>query len=80
MHPVMWWSLWGVRGLGDINFLIYVYLLAGPILLYLGTSVLMPEIVDDSVDMREHYFGARTTYSPPPLVRIPRPDFHTVLL
>ncbi|MGI9206257.1 MAG: hypothetical protein ACR2Q3_19735 [Woeseiaceae bacterium] len=63
LHVLMWWSLWSVRGTGEINFLIYVYLLAGPILLYLGTSVLAPDIVDGSVDMKAHYFGARTTYS-----------------
>jgi hypothetical protein len=63
LHILMWWSLWGVRGAGEINFLIYVYLLAGPILLYLGTSVLAPDIVEGSVDMKAHYFAARTTYS-----------------
>jgi hypothetical protein len=63
LHILMWWSLWGVRGAGEINFLIYIYLLAGPILLYLGTSVLAPDIVEGSVDMKAHYFAARTTYS-----------------
>jgi hypothetical protein len=63
LHILMWWSLWGVRGAGEINFLTYVYLLAGPILLYLGTSVLAPDIVEGSVDMKAHYFAARTTYS-----------------
>ena len=63
LHILMWWSLWNVRGAGEINFLIYVYVLTGPILLYLGTSVLAPDIVEGSVDMKAHYYGARTTYS-----------------
>lgn len=63
LHILMWWSLWGVRGVGEINFLVYVYLLAGPIFLYLGTSVLAPDIVEGSVDMKAHYFASRTTYS-----------------
>ena len=62
LHILMWWSLWGVRAAAEINFLMYVYLLAGPVLLYLGTSVLAPDIADD-VDMRQHYDRVRKTYS-----------------
>jgi len=62
LHILMWWSLWGVRATAEINFLMYVYLLAGPVLLYLGTSVLAPDI-DGDVDMTPHYFAVRKTYS-----------------
>lgn len=62
MHILMWWSLWGVRGAAEINFLMYVYLLAGPVLLFLGTSVLSPDI-SSATDMREHYFSVRVTYA-----------------
>jgi hypothetical protein len=63
LHILMWWSLWGVRGATDINFLMYVYLLAGPVLLYLGTSILAPDTGNGSLDMRTHYGDARRTYS-----------------
>jgi hypothetical protein len=63
LHILMWWSLWGVRGDVEINFLMYVYLLAGPIFLFLGTSVLVPGIDKDELDMRTHYFSVRQTYS-----------------
>ena len=62
LHILMWWSLWGVRAAAEINFLMYVYLLAGPVLLYLGTSVLAPDI-DGDADMNPHYFAVRKTYS-----------------
>lgn len=62
MHILLWWSLWAVRGAAEINFLMYVYLLAGPVLLFLGTSVLSPDIAAES-DMRNHYFSVRVTYS-----------------
>ena len=62
MHILLWWTLWGVRGVAEINFLMYMYLLAGPILLFLGTSVLSPDIAGES-DMRSHYFSVRRTYS-----------------
>ena len=25
LHVLLWWSMWGVRGVGDINFLAYLY-------------------------------------------------------
>jgi len=43
--------------------MIIMYLLAGPILLFLGTSILAPNISQGSVDMRTHYFTVRATYS-----------------
>ncbi len=63
LHILMWWSLWGVRGAGEINFLKYVYLLVGPILLYLGTSVLAPDIDDSKVSAKAHYALVRPTYA-----------------
>lgn len=63
LHILMWWLLWGVRGSGEINFLMYVYVLTGPILLFFGTSMLVPIIGDDAVDMKAHYFAARPAYS-----------------
>lgn len=63
LHVLMWWSLWSVRGAGEINFLICIYLLAGPIVLFLITSVLVPDLCQGAVNMDVHYFEARTTYS-----------------
>ena len=63
LHILMWWSLWGVRGAGEINFLKYVYLLVGPILLYLGTSVLAPDIEDSKIATKAHYARVRPTYA-----------------
>jgi hypothetical protein len=62
MHILLWWSLWGVRSAAEINFLMYIYVLAGPVLLFLGTSVLTPDIAAES-NMRKHYFSVRATYS-----------------
>ena len=63
LHILMWWSLWSVRGAGEINFLKYVYLLVGPVLLYLGTSVLVPDIEDSKVATKAHYARVRPTYA-----------------
>ncbi len=63
LHVLLWWSLWGIRTTASINFLTYLYLLTGPVLLYLGTSLLVPDTDGDSVDLRRHYFRVRRAYS-----------------
>ena len=63
LHILLWWSLWGLREGVTINFLSYLYLLTGPVLLFLGTSLLVPNIDDGGVDVRAHYYQARRTYS-----------------
>lgn len=63
MHLMLWWSILGLRAAGGINFLSYVYLLIGPTLLFLGTSVLIPEAIDESIDLRAEYYGFRKIYS-----------------
>lgn len=62
-HLLLWWSILGLRAAGEINFLSYLYLLIGPTLLFLGTSILIPEAIDESVDLRAEYFGFRKIYS-----------------
>lgn len=63
LHIVFWWSLWNIRGTATINFLSYLYLLCGPILLFVGTAMLAPNVVDDKVDLKAHYFQVRPIYS-----------------
>lgn len=55
MHILLWWALFGTRAAGTLNFLQYLYLLIGPILLYLSTSLLLPDVEDDQRDMRVIY-------------------------
>jgi hypothetical protein len=63
LHILFWWSLWGIRGTASINFLSYLYLLSGPILLFVATALLMPDIDGDEIDLRAHYFLIRSDYS-----------------
>jgi hypothetical protein len=57
VHILLWWSLWGMRDVPAFNFLLYLYLLCGPTLLYMATSLLVPEIENEAVDLQEEYFG-----------------------
>lgn len=63
LHVLLWWLLWGIRETTSFYFLTYLYMLMGPILLFLGTSLMTPDIVDNKVDFRELYRHIRPTYS-----------------
>lgn len=61
-HLLLWWSILGLRSAGSINFLGYLYLIIGPTLLYLGTSLLIPEIKNKSIDIKVAYYELHKTY------------------
>ena len=61
-HILLWWGLVALREVGTINFLQYLYLLLGPTLLFLTTSLLIPKISDNSVDLRTEYECVRKPY------------------
>lgn len=63
LHILMWWTMWGFRDATNINFLTYLYLLTGPVFLFLGTSALTPSIESDGVDARNHFSDVRPMYS-----------------
>lgn len=63
LHVLLWWLLWGIREATNFYYLTYLYMLMGPILLFLGTSLLTPDIVDNEVNLLELYDRVRPTYS-----------------
>lgn len=62
-HILMWWTLWSVNDAANFNFLTYLYLLTGPVLLFLGTSLLTPSVNSENVDIRNHFYEIRPLYS-----------------
>ena len=62
LHILLWWSLWNLRDVDSFNFGMYLYLLAGPSILYLATSLLVPDLVDARIDLRTHYFSVRSAF------------------
>ena len=63
LHVLFWWTLWGIRGTATINFLSYLFLLSGPVVLFVGSAVLAPDLTEDEIDLKAHYFQARPVYS-----------------
>lgn len=49
VHILFWWSMVGLREVGELNFLRFLYLLVGPTLLFLGSSLLIAEIEEERV-------------------------------
>jgi hypothetical protein len=62
LHILLWWSLWSVRS-GSLNFLSYLYMLLGPILLFIGSAFLAPEIKGDRLNLGQHYYTTRPVYA-----------------
>jgi len=63
LHILFWWTLYSLRGAATINFLTFLYLLTGPILLFVGTAILLPNVDEDTIDLREHFRATRPIYS-----------------
>jgi len=63
LHILFWWSLWSVRDAGALNFITYLYMLIGPILLFLGSAFLAPDIEGDRANLKHHYYSTRPVYA-----------------
>jgi hypothetical protein len=63
MHILLWWSLWNIRNADVLTFVTYLYMLLGPILLFLGSAFLAPEFDRDRLNLRHHYYSARPIYA-----------------
>ena len=62
LHILIWWSLWNARVAEAFTFLHYLYLLSGPILAYLGASLLIPDLGNHAVNMYKHFYNIRVPY------------------
>lgn len=63
LHVLLWWSLWGIRAVETFDFLDYLYLLTGPVLLFLGSSLLVPNAAEHQVDLQAHFTNVRRAYA-----------------
>jgi hypothetical protein len=54
-HIMLWWRMFGLDTVKDFTFFHYLFLLSGPMFLYFGSLLLLPEPDDDNVvDMPAH--------------------------
>ena len=62
LHILLWWSILGLKAAGQITFLGYLYLLLGPTLLFLATTLLLPDVSSSEIDLKAEYRQARKAY------------------
>ncbi|HEV8702089.1 MAG TPA: hypothetical protein VGV60_12520 [Candidatus Polarisedimenticolia bacterium] len=56
LHLHMWWSFWALRGVADWTYAIFVYVLIGPGALVIASHIIIPELIDNRIDIERHYF------------------------
>ena len=56
-----WWTSWSFRG-ADWTFATFVLMLAGPAILYLAATALVPDNTDEVDDWRTHFFKRRVQF------------------
>jgi len=59
---IIWWSMWGLKGVANWNFFAFVMVVAGPTLLYLQMATLVPRGMGAAGDWRSHFYRARRRF------------------
>ena len=54
LHIMLWWRFYGMQVVESFNFLTYLFMLAGPMLLLFGSTLLLPDEKDGRIDMPAH--------------------------
>ena len=62
MHLLIWWLFVGLHKIGNLTFLSYLYMLIGPALLFLSTTLMIPDIKDESINLRSEYYSIRKVF------------------
>ena len=59
---VIWWSMWGLKGVTGWNFFAFVMVVAGPVMLYLQMATLVPRDLTTVSDWRGHFYRVRRRF------------------
>jgi len=62
LHLQMWWSFWMMRGVQEWTYTGFAFVLLGPATLVIASHVLLPELVDGTIDAEQHYYDTRTVF------------------
>ena len=58
LHFHVWWGLWDFQQVKSWNYLTYLLLLAGPVLLFVAAAIIIPEDrPSGNVDLQEYYYA-----------------------
>ena len=57
LHFHIWWGLWDLQKIRLWNYFNYVFLLAGPVLLFVAVTIIIPDIQQSKkIDLQQFYF------------------------
>jgi hypothetical protein len=62
LHIQMWWSFWMMRGVQEWTYTGFAFVLLGPGTLVIASHVLLPELVDGTIDVEKHYYDTRPVF------------------
>ncbi|GAA5071645.1 hypothetical protein [Lysobacter panacisoli] len=62
LHLQMWWSFWMMRVVQDWTYTGFAFVLLGPALLVIASHVLLPEMIDGTIDTERHYYDTRGVF------------------
>ena len=63
LHFHVWWGLWDLQSVESWHYFSYLYLLSGPVLLFVAVSIIIPDIQQsEKIDLRQFYFDHSTRF------------------
>ncbi len=62
LHVQMWWSFWTLRAVTEWTYTSFFFVLLGPGMLVVASHVILPELVDGTIDVETHYYDTRPVF------------------
>ena len=62
MHFNLFWHVLDILAVEEWKFLEFLYIVAGAILIFFATHVLLPDASSNTTDVRDHYFDVRRQF------------------
>ena len=63
LHFHVWWGLWDFQQVTTWNYFSYLFLLSGPVLLFVAVAIIIPEDQQaGKIDLQEFYFKTNTKF------------------
>ncbi len=63
LHFHIWWGLWDLQKITSWNYFNYLFLLAGPVLLFVAVTIIIPDIQQSKkIDLQQFYFKNSTKF------------------
>jgi hypothetical protein len=63
LHFHVWWGLWDFQQITNWNYFTYLFLLSGPVLLFVAVAIIIPDDRQSgNIDLRQFYFKTNSKF------------------